>query len=245
MRKPSLGGNPKVWSNEEVTQYDMMQSIVIPKKDEMLEIITSMIPFNENKALKVMEIGVGLGALTERVFNRFPESDFLGIDGSAQMISNAQERLKKFDGKIKIIERNFNKPLWLNGVNDKFDLVCSSLTLHYLSNKRRKEFFKEIFKVLKKKGSFIYSCAVKANSPSIQKIFVKIHRKYLRDQILKVMGKEFSDEDLDRVFKKRRDKMGINPATTVEHLDLLKKAGFSKVEFIWKHRHYAIFMGVK
>ena len=54
MRKPSLGGNPKVWSNEEVTQYDMMQSIVIPKKDEMLDIITSMIPFDENKTLKEM-----------------------------------------------------------------------------------------------------------------------------------------------------------------------------------------------
>jgi len=245
IRKPSLGGDPNAWVKEEVSQYDMMQSIIIPKKDEMLDVIVSMLPFREEKSIKVMEVGVGLGALTERIIRKYPSANFLCLDGSSEMINEAKERLKEFEGRIKFLERNFNNPGWLDGIKGKFDLVCSSLTLHYLATRKRGKFFKDVFRILKKNGILIYSCAVRANSPSIQKIFVKIHRKYLLEQILKVMGKQFTDKDLDREFKKRRDKMGINPMTAESHLDYLRKAKFSKAEFIWKYRHYAIFMGAK
>ncbi len=245
MRKKSLGGDPGVWTNEEVSQYDMMQSIFIPKKDEMLDVIVSMIPFSETRAFKVMEIGVGLGALTERMLKRFPEADFLCLDGSDEMISNARVRLAGSDKKIKFLKINFNNSGWLENINNKFDLICSSLTLHYLATRRRENFFKEAFGLLKKNGMLIYSSGVTANSPSVQKIYFKIHKEYLKTKILKVMGKKFSDEDLDREFKKREAMLGINLITCEKHLDYLRRAKFSKTEFIWKHEHYAIFMGVK
>ena len=245
VRNPTLGGDPGAWKGEEVSQYDMMQSIVIPKKDEMLDVIMSMIPFESDKLIKIMEIGSGLGALTKKLLDKYPEANILCLDGSEEMIRNGKERLKDFQEKIRFQQINFNNPKWIDGIEGKFDLICSSLTLHYLATRRRKDFFKEISGILKKNGVFIYSCAVRANSPFVQKIFVKVHRKYLLDKIFEVMGMRLTDEDLDKRFKNRRDKMGINPMTPENHLEYMRKAKFSKAEFIWKYRHYTIFMGIK
>ncbi|OGL40975.1 MAG: hypothetical protein A3C43_07690 [Candidatus Schekmanbacteria bacterium RIFCSPHIGHO2_02_FULL_38_11] len=245
MRRPSLGGDPGAWKGKEVSQYDTMQNIVIPKKDEMLDVIVSMIPFKSDKPLKIMEIGSGLGALTQRLLGKYPKAGFLCLDGSEEMIRNGGERLRNFQERIRFQLINFNNPKWINGIEGKLDLVCSSLTLHYLATRRRKEFFKEVSGILKKNGMLIYSCAVRANSPFVQKIFVKVHRQYLLDKIFEVMGMRLTDKELDEKFKKRRDKMGINPMTPENHLEYMRKAKFSKAEFIWKHRHYAIFMGVK
>jgi len=244
-RTQSSGGDPKVWSKEEVTQYEMMQSIFIPKKDEMLDMIVSMIPFDKNKPLKIMEIGVGLGALTERVFKKFSDSHFLCLDGSDDMISNAKVRLAMFEGKIEFKKINFNSSAWLDDINGKFDLVCSSLTLHYLATKRRGAFFREVLGALKKNGIFIYSSGVTANSDFVQNIFYRIHREYLKVRLFEIMGQKFSDEDIDKEFKSREAKLGINLMTCEKNLEFLRKAKFSKTELVWKHEHYAIFMGVK
>lgn len=246
MRKKSLGGYGKSW-DEEVDGFDDFQSVVIPKKQEMLQTIAEMIPFDNEKALKALEIGAGNGALTEKVLSYFPKSSYIFSDASEGMLDEAK---KRFVGKkgvpMKFAIADFNKPKWFSVFGEsKFDVIVSSLCFHYTATKRRGYFFKELSALLGKNGVLIYSTAVESPHKIIQKHIEKNHRLFLKRRFKEVMNMEVTDADMDKMYKEKRGRLGVNTMTAENHLHYLKKAGFSRYELIWRFRHYVIFMGVR
>ncbi|RMF96522.1 MAG: class I SAM-dependent methyltransferase [Candidatus Schekmanbacteria bacterium] len=246
MRKKSLGGYGKAWDSE-VEGFDDFQSVVIPKKDEMLQTITEMIPFDTERKLTILEIGAGNGALTQKVLSYFPKSNYIFSDASEGMLEEARKRFEGKEGApMKFVIADFNKSEWYAPLGKlKFDVIVSSLCFHYIATKRRQPLFNEILELLKKKGVLIYSTAVESPHKIIQKQIEKNHRLFLKRRFKEVMNITVTDEDMDKMYKEKRGRLGVNTMPAENHLYHMKKAGFSKYELIWRFRHYAIFMGVK
>lgn len=111
------------------------------------------------KKLKVLDLGCGDGYTTIGIASKILDAEFIGVDYSANMISNANERLLKESAKIKkrmkfVVADATNIPEYFT--KEEFDVVVSSRCLINLkSSKQQYKSIADIAGILKKGGSYI------------------------------------------------------------------------------------------
>lgn len=101
------------------------------------------------KELRVLDAGCGAGFYTEWLINNGAK-EVVAIDFSEKMVESTKKRI---GDKAKVYVSNLNEKL---GFEDKyFDLIISSLTLHYVKDL---DFtLKELSRILKPNGKLIFS----------------------------------------------------------------------------------------
>ena len=95
--------------NSDLVDYDACSNRVVPKNDEIHNMIVDSIPHDKKSKIKVLDLGVGTGLGALKILNEFPKAHLTGIDFSSKMISKARGRLKIFGNRVKLIEADFNK----------------------------------------------------------------------------------------------------------------------------------------
>ncbi|MBE9197592.1 MULTISPECIES: class I SAM-dependent methyltransferase [unclassified Nodularia (in: cyanobacteria)] len=101
------------------------------------------------KFKRVLDAGCAGGIYSEWLINHGAE--VVSIDISNKMVKLTQERLKD---RGEVYQADLNQPLtFLN--NNSFDLILSSLTLHYLRD--WEQVFQEFHRILSPKGLFLFS----------------------------------------------------------------------------------------
>jgi tRNA (cmo5U34)-methyltransferase len=108
----------------------------------------------ESEACKVVELGVGTGLTTERIFDNPVGLSLVGVDNENQMIELSQVRMESHLGQIDYVESDlldFVKRCESGSV----DAVVSVWTIHNMNRSYREELSKEIYRVLKVGGVFI------------------------------------------------------------------------------------------
>ncbi len=105
-----------------------------------------------NKKLKVLDAGCGTGSLVIELKRLMPRLNVYAIDADERILSIA--RIKAEKEKVRI---NFKKAFLqkLPFPDNYFDFVYSSLVLHHLKTADKEEALKEIYRVLRKGGSFL------------------------------------------------------------------------------------------
>jgi len=244
MEKEIDKGILSYWTKEQVEEFDEMQRVVIPKKDEMLDIIIKMIPLEKDN-IKLLDIGSGLGALTIKALERFTNAEIVCLDGSKEMLINAERRLSEYKNNLKFMEKDINKENRFADIGHSFDTTVSSLALHYLKPSNRESFFKQLFGILNDRGGIIYSTGVESDYPEIKNRYFAIHREFLQNQFRNIKGEEMDLGEMDKQWEEMSKKMGLCSSSVEDNLQILKKTGFSKVECVWKYNHYATFMAYK
>ena len=96
----------------------------------------------------VLEIGMGTGRLARKAASECKR--LYGIDFSKKTIERAKENLHEYDN-ITYICSDFMSYKF----DEKFDVIYSSLTLMHI--KKKKDFYKKVYRVLKENGRFIVS----------------------------------------------------------------------------------------
>lgn len=114
--------------------------------------ILSEFKLNGNEA--ILDLGCGVGVLTEKLSQLVPNGRVLGIDSSNGMIKEAQ--------KIKKV----NLAFLLQDINDidyreEFDLIFSNATLHWIKDHKKLLF--NCYRALKSKGSLRFNFAGSGN----------------------------------------------------------------------------------
>lgn len=99
------------------------------------------------KNKNVLDLGCGSGVFTKKL-NSFGVKSIVGFDLSKEMINIARRE----NPNIKFYVGNAKKTPFKNS---QFDVVSSSLVAHYFKN--LKLFFKEVSRILKKGGYFVFS----------------------------------------------------------------------------------------
>lgn len=147
-----------------------------------------------------LDLGCGTCILTLKIASRIKQ--IIGLDISKEMIAIAKKRAKRKPNtifKIADITQRLNFP------NKTFDFVISSLTMCHIDD--LEPVYKEIFRVLKPQGIFIF------------------------DEITSKLKKPFSPKHEDYLEKFGRKNRIWERHSAKQHLKLLRETGF-KIEKI-------------
>lgn len=102
------------------------------------------------KNLKIVSLGIGNGRLLSAL--NISNSEIIGLDVSQEQLNLARKKLQNKKTKINLFQHDLEKPLPIE--NSSADMVISNATIHHIKNK--KSLFKEIYRILKPKGIFLF-----------------------------------------------------------------------------------------
>lgn len=103
----------------------------IPGYDELQDAVAAAV-----SGTKLLELGTGTGETALRVLERNPGARLTGIDGSAEMLGRARERLPDADLRAQRLE----DPL----PDGPFDVVFSALAVHHLDGDGKRDLFTRV-----------------------------------------------------------------------------------------------------
>lgn len=140
-----------IYDNEEFYNgyHELRNSKEIPSANDLIEIPQLFELIGDVKGKKVLDIGCGAGEHDRKLIELGAES-VLGIDISEKMLEEAKKNNNSDKITYQLLSMNN-----LEKINEKFDLVISSLAIHYIED--YDGLCKKVFNLLKDGGYFIFS----------------------------------------------------------------------------------------
>lgn len=209
--------------------YDRQRRLIIPCLDDLYTIMAEQAHSNVARP-KILDLGAGTGLLTLHILNRYNNAEFTLVDISNEMLKIAKER---FAGRsnFKYITDDYIK----YDFKDKYDIICSSLSIHHLKHQDKKFLYQKIYEMLNKDGIFLNADQVLAPTKANEE-------EYQRNWYEKIDDKYLEKKEKELIFE--RMKLD-NPATLENNLKWLKKAGFKDVDVFYKYYNFVVLYGKK
>lgn len=211
--------------------FDQHVLRAVPFYKDMLDALISAIPFDNDKRIRVADLGCGTGTIAKRIKERYPKAAITCVDFAENMIKIAKDKLNAFDDISYAVSdcRNFN-------YSSGYDVIVSSLTLHHIRvEDEKKKLFKNAFEGLNRNGVFYLADLVLASNDYLQKLNMKKWADFQSNQCnqaeIQEREKRYNTED--------------HPFRLMDEIEWLKNAGFREVDVIWKYYHFAVYGGQK
>ncbi len=103
------------------------------------------------KGSKILEIGCGTGSNLKGIDKRCPGCfELVGIDSSMSMLKEA--RRNRYDSKVKFL---FGDAAGLPFAEESFESVLAVLTLHEMTDEKRRKAVSEMYRVVKRGGCIL------------------------------------------------------------------------------------------
>lgn len=199
---------------------------LVPRYDEMLETIVDLVRLAEPGA--ALDLGAGIGNVSELVLTALPESHLTALDASPQMLAQARERLAPFGERAQVVEGD----IAAYAPGRPFDVVLSNLVLHNLPPDAKRETLRAIRGWLRPAGVFIWGDMIVHSDAALQQHFV---RQRAEHALAAGCPSDFVDWNFEK--ESRLD----HPWTTARTLEELTETGFDNPEVVWAHDAFAIF----
>ena len=225
--------------NQEVADvFDDMVERSVPFYKEIHRIILDILGKSFMPGDKIYDLGCSTGTtikiLHDFIKERFPEKYFeiVGVDNSQAMLKKCQDKLLK--NKVS----NFS----LSCADlEKIELAPSRLTimnytLQFINPIKRPELLNKIYNNLRPGGVFILSEKIKAEDNSIDDLLTDLYYDFKRRNGYSELEIAQKREALENV---------LLPITPNNQIELLKMAGFSRVEVLFRWYNFACYLGVK
>lgn len=149
-----------IYDNDEFfTKYQSKRNAI--SANDLIEIPELFELIGNVKGLNVLDLGCGAGG-HDRHLIKLGAKRVLGIDLSNNMIHEAKKNTD--DTRIEYRVMSMND---IDKLEEKFDLVVSSLAIHYIED--YDSLCKKVYGVLKEGGRFIFSCGHPMDSCAILK----------------------------------------------------------------------------
>jgi tRNA (cmo5U34)-methyltransferase len=155
------------------------------------------------------------------------------LDFSQEMLKEAEKILSKYKGRYEVNIGDFFKkrfPL------QKYNAVISSFAIHH--GRTRTSYlnlYKKIFRSLKKRGVFVCADVLEGDNMVISRInetgWINHMLKHYEKSKVEAIMESYKKED--------------TPVSVDTHFDLLKKAGFSSCDILWKKHNFGIYTAFK
>jgi tRNA (cmo5U34)-methyltransferase len=229
--------------NENIaTVFDDMLSRSVPFYDENINLIMEIIAKEINRKQNNLIIDLGCStANTLLKLERFLKNkdlkniEYLGIDNSKPMLIEAQKKIDILNSEIKLYENDI-LDFDSNIDNKKARIIILNYTLQFIRPIYREEFLTKIFNSLEKGGIFILTEKIISKDKNFNKKAIDIYYNFKREQ-------GYSEYE---IIKKREALENVLiPYTEEENLSLLKKAGFSHTEIVFKWLNFETFIAFK
>ena len=231
-----------LWSEASFSQNFLSDADhYLPDRQKMIDVAVSFYHhfIGRNKSGRVLDLGCGDGILTAHLLKSDRTIQATLVDGSAEMLGAARQRLSGFSG-ISFISASFQELLANDPLNSSYDFILSSLAIHHLSLTEKKNLFAYIFAHLEQNGCFLNIDVVLPPAEELEPWYLKRWKNWIADNAPK--EKLPSVIDIPHHYKQNKDN---TPDTLADQLEALKKSGFSEVDCYYKDGIFSIFGGRK
>ena len=189
----------------------------LPHRTEGEKALLDQIPMN---AKRVLDLGTGNGRLLSLIKLQRPNIEGVALDFSEPMLDQARKQFAN-DKHVTIVKHDFSVPLPFDKLGH-FDAIVSSLAIHHLTHKRKKELYREVYCMLNSSGVF-------CNLEHIASPTQNLHLKFLSATGLTPETEDPSNKLLD----------------VETQLYWLREIGFFDVDCYWKWLEIALLIGFK
>ena len=218
--------------DQTVAYYDDWMKRALPSYRDLFGVATSVMPFETNAPVRVLDLGAGTGLFSEHVLTKYPKATFVLYDLAAKMLDVAKNRFNGRAGQFKFVVKDYRE---LRAVN-AYDLVISSLSIHHLVHEDKRTLFHRIYGALKAGGAFVHIDQVQGETPNLQDLYWDMWLQKVKES---GAPEEQIQESIDR-----RQTYDID-APLADQIQWLKEAGFTDVDCVFKHTFVGVFLAMK
>ena len=219
--------------DEEVASvFDDMIARSVPFYKENMALVKDLTIKNTKEGDLVYDLGSSTGSLLIDIANKSPHKlRLVGIDNSEAMVNRAQKKSAAFGAEVTFVVGDIVQyPL------ESAEVVISNYTLQFIRPIKREELVRKIFASLKKNGLFLFSEKIISEDKWLNKQLIDIYFDFKRAQ-------GYSDYEIAQ--KREALENVLVPYSLEENMEMVKKAGFSFVEPIFRWANFATFIARK
>jgi tRNA (cmo5U34)-methyltransferase len=221
---------------------------IIPRRREQLGLLADLILSPCDAAIAVLDLGAGFGAATEEILTRYANASVICVDGSAEMVRIARERMAKYGARVRFCHADLADATWRQSIDGSFEAVVSAVAIHHLSDERKRALYREVYDLLLPGGVFLNNDIV-ATPPALKVRFEELNLLAIREQDQLKRGKERPLEEIRAEMSAQLLAAGPQHHSQIaalsDQLEWLREAGFKSVDCYWKYLELTIFGGVK
>jgi ubiquinone/menaquinone biosynthesis C-methylase UbiE len=134
--------------NDLAKDYDRIMGNVPQMYDLFAEIVRN-IPVDSSR---ILDLGAGTGNLLQKVRQAYPQAELIALDPAQAMLERLKEKHVD-DTQISCIVGSAHA---IDLLDNSVDAVISNYALHHLTHTEKKECAKEVMRVLRPGGKFVY-----------------------------------------------------------------------------------------
>lgn len=210
--------------------YDSNIKKVIPYYEDFYIQTADIINKHANNSLSWLDVGCGTGKMGSIAFNTADIKKFVFCDSSPEMIETVKKRFNFPEAEFYISDI-----LKLNYINE-FDVVTAIQVNHYFKPEDRIVAIEKCYKALKNGGIFISFENFAPYSNTGERLFLDRWSSYQLDH-----GRNQRDCE-NHIGRYRKEYF---PITLSEHINVMKKCGFSTAEIFWVSYMQTGLLGIK
>ncbi|EAK9944825.1 carboxy-S-adenosyl-L-methionine synthase CmoA [Campylobacter lari] len=211
--------------------FDDMVSRSVPFYMQNLKLIVELIDHFAPQNAKICDLGCSTASLLLALYEK--RKDFLlsGVDEANAMLEIAKNKCQAFGARVEFYQKNLDDfDFFAN------DVFIATYTLQFIRPPKRQELVDKIYQNLNENGMFVFSEKILYEDVKIAKKMIQIYEQYKLEQGYSKLEISTKREALENI---------LIPYTQNENITMLKKAGFSKVESVFKWVNFETFIAFK
>jgi tRNA (cmo5U34)-methyltransferase len=216
--------NPDNASAHISSAYDYQVRASIPYYDSFHWETINLIKASKITPKTWLDCGCGTGTLAEKAIKAFPQTVFILLDPSEQMLAQAKRKLAAYsENRIRFLDSTTTNDA-PNQLKKKVDVITAIQSHHYMREKDRIKATKTCFDLLNKGGIYVTFENIRPETKEGTQISLSNWKNY---QMLSGKTGEEAEKHINRFDEE------YHPITVNEHIQLLKKTGFPTAELLW------------
>lgn len=224
-----------------------MQERYLVRRTERIQLLVGLTRATVNPVRRVLDLGCGTGSLMHPFLDAFPEAEIYGIDFDPVLLPLAQQRLRPYGARARIILADLRSEGWRAQLPASVDAVISATALHWLTEVQLAGLYRQLSALLRPGGLFVNADHVASRQPQAQKYWEQ-GREEMRLAEAKLDGEDWENfwEAYARALglsgqRRITERVlggwdgGVEEGLPLEwHFDELMASGFSHPECFWR-----------
>jgi tRNA (cmo5U34)-methyltransferase len=213
-----------------IDSYDSLIERAVPRYHEMTDRLLEYLPDAE-QASRILELGCGTGNLSLRLAARFADAAISFVDASPEMVDLTRDRIARHHpgvlARASFVTARFEA---LEIASGSFDLITSCISLHHVIDKR--SLYQRLFTLLSPGGTFRFADQLAGSSPFNHDLNWRQWLEFCRE------SSHCSEAEIQSLL----DHAAVHDHYTPldEHFDLLRAAGFTQLDCVWRNLIWGI-----